>query len=55
MERNFSHATARAYAGHTDGDNNATTTTYVRAEIHEIAAALAAITGEPHPLAVNER
>jgi hypothetical protein len=31
---NFSFATARAYAGHTDGDNNATTTTYVQAELH---------------------
>jgi integrase/recombinase XerC len=51
VERNFSFAVARAYAGHTDGDNKATTTTYVGAEIHEVAAALAALTGEPHPLA----
>ena len=53
VERNFSYATARAYAGHTDGDNAATTTTYVRADIHEIAAALAVLTGEPHPLAAE--
>jgi integrase/recombinase XerC len=52
VERNFSYATARAYAGHVDGDNSATTT-YVRAEINEVAAALAALTGEPHPLAAS--
>jgi integrase/recombinase XerC len=51
VERTFGYATARAYAGHTDGDNAATTTTYVRADIHEVARALAALTGEPHPLA----
>jgi len=53
VERNFSYATARAYAGHADADNTATTTTYVRADIHEVAAALAVLTGEPHPLAVH--
>jgi integrase len=51
VERNFGFAVARAYAGHADGDNDATTTTYVRATIHEVAAALAALAGEPHPLA----
>ena len=51
VERNFSYATARAYAGHTDADSTATTTTYVQTELHEVAAALAALTGEPHPLA----
>ena len=30
-----------------------TTATYVRANLHEVAAALAALTGEPHPLAAN--
>jgi integrase/recombinase XerC len=50
VERNFSYAVARAYAGHTEGDNTATTTTYVGAEIHEVAIALAALTGEPHLL-----
>jgi hypothetical protein len=54
VERNSSHAIAREYAGHTDGDNKATTTTYVRAMIHEVAAALAALTGEPHPLAQED-
>ncbi|GAA1938114.1 site-specific integrase [Amycolatopsis minnesotensis] len=52
VERNFGYAVARAYAGHSDHGNDAgTTTTYVRANIDEVAAALAALTGEPHPLA----
>ncbi|MEV6232109.1 site-specific integrase [Saccharopolyspora shandongensis] len=52
VERNFSYAVARAFAGHTDsGGDTGTTTTYVRANLEEIAAALAALTGEPHPLA----
>jgi hypothetical protein len=45
-------AIARAYAGHTDrGSDAGATTTYVRATVSEVAAALAALTGEPHPLA----
>jgi integrase/recombinase XerC len=52
VERAFGYAVARAFAGHTDGANNAgTTTTYVRATLQEVAAAVAALTGEPHPLA----
>jgi integrase len=52
VERHFGYAVARAYAGHNDSNHSAgTTTTYVRASIHEVAAALAALTGEPHPLA----
>jgi len=52
VERNFGYAVARAYAGHSDhGSSEAgTTTTYVRASINEVAAALAALTEEPHPL-----
>jgi hypothetical protein len=43
---------AHAYAGHNDGRNYpGTTATYIRADIDEIAAALATLTGEPHPLA----
>lgn len=53
VERNFSYAIARAYAGHTEGGNVGATATYVRATLPEIAAALAALTGEPHPLASN--
>jgi len=45
------YAVARAYAGHTDSSNHGTTATYIRADVHEVAAALAALTGEPHPLA----
>jgi integrase/recombinase XerC len=52
VERNFGYAIARAYAGHTDSTGDAgTTTTYVRATMQEIAAALSALTREPHPLA----
>ncbi|HEX5117820.1 MAG TPA: site-specific integrase [Pseudonocardiaceae bacterium] len=52
VERNFGYAVAHAYAGHTDhGHNPSATATYIRASVHEVATALAALTGEPHPLA----
>jgi hypothetical protein len=52
VERNFGYAVAHASAGHTEGRSDpGTTATYIRADLHEIAAALAALTGEPHPLA----
>jgi integrase len=52
VERNFGYAVARAYAGHNGSGNSAgTTTTYVRADVDEVAAALAALTDEAHPLA----
>ena len=55
VERNFGYAVAKAYAGHTDSGSDAgATATYVRATTHEVAAALAALTGEPHPLAAQE-
>jgi integrase/recombinase XerC len=51
VERNFGFAVAHAYAGHTDGGGDgSSTSTYVRANLQEVAAALAALTGEPHPL-----
>lgn len=51
VERNFGYAVARAYAGHADsGGDVGTTVTYVRAGVHEVAAALAALTTEVHPL-----
>jgi len=54
VERNFGYAVARAYAGHTDtGGDIGATSTYVRANLHEVATALAALTGEPHPLATT--
>jgi integrase len=55
VERNFGYSVAHAYAGHTDGGGDTgATSTYVRASICEVAAALAALTGEPHPLATTE-
>ena len=56
VERNFGLPVAHAYAGHTDGagDTGTATMTYVRATVAEVAAALAALTGEPHPLAELE-
>jgi len=55
VERRFGHAIAQAYAGHTDGGSDTgATSTYVRASIHEVATALAALTGEPHPLATPD-
>jgi len=55
VERNFGYAIAHAYAGHTDSGGDAgATSTYVRASVSEVAAALAALTGEPHPLATPE-
>ncbi|RKN51264.1 site-specific integrase [Micromonospora endolithica] len=51
VERNFGYAIARAYAGHSEGGGDAgTTASYVRATVQEIAAALSALTSEPHPL-----
>ncbi len=57
VERNFGYATARAFAGHAETSSSSdtgATTTYVRASLHEVAAAVAALTGEPHPLAHPE-
>jgi integrase len=54
VERTYGHAVARAYAGHTDGDSGSgSTATYVRATLHEVAVALAGLTGEDHPLAAE--
>ncbi|WP_432838541.1 tyrosine-type recombinase/integrase [Dactylosporangium sp. CA-092794] len=50
VERHFGYGVARAYAGHTDTTGPATTT-YIRADLQAVAAALAAMTGLPHPLA----
>jgi integrase/recombinase XerC len=55
VERHFGYAVARAYAGHASGGSDTgTTATYVTATIHEVAAALSALTGEQHPLATPE-
>jgi integrase/recombinase XerC len=53
VERHFSYAVARAYAGHAEASDTTTTSTYVRADLYEIALALATLTGEPHPLAAE--
>lgn len=55
VERSYGFAVAQAYAGHSDHTRDASATaTYVRAGLHEVAAALAALTGEPHPLCADQ-
>lgn len=49
VERTFSYAVAAKYGGHR-GKARGTTHTYVKATLLEVAAALSALTGEPHPL-----
>jgi integrase len=50
VERHYGYGIARAYAGRTDSTGPATTT-YIKANLHDVATALAAMTGQPHPLA----
>jgi site-specific recombinase XerC len=51
VERVFSYGVARAFAGHNDRRRDAgTTTTYIRADLYEVAYALSILTGESHPL-----
>jgi integrase len=52
VERHFGYGIARAYAGHTD-TTGAATTTYIKADLQAVATALAAMTGQPHPLAAT--
>ncbi|ASU79119.1 integrase [Actinopolyspora erythraea] len=54
-ERHFGYATARAWAGHTDSSHASATTTYIRADLADIATALVALTGEQHPLAESRK
>jgi site-specific recombinase XerD len=49
VERHYGYGVARAYAGHTDSTGPATTT-YIKADLQAVATALAAMTGQPHPL-----
>ncbi|WP_406274567.1 site-specific integrase [Nocardia sp. NBC_00881] len=49
VERTFSYAVAREYAGHR-GKASGTTATYVKSYLQEVAAALSVLTSEPHPL-----
>ena len=57
VERRFGFAVAQAYAGHHDASRGtramSSTGTYVRAGLPEVATALAVLTGEPHPLALE--
>nr|BFE74770.1 hypothetical protein GCM10020092_080710 [Actinoplanes digitatis] len=50
VERKFGYGIA--YAGHTDNTGLATTT-YIKADLQAVATALAAMTGQPHPLAAS--
>ncbi|MFY1702966.1 tyrosine-type recombinase/integrase [Micromonospora sp. WMMA1923] len=50
VERHFGYAVAREYAGHGGRADAGTTSTYVRADVYEVARALSALTGEQHPL-----
>ncbi|WP_146060500.1 site-specific integrase [Amycolatopsis sp. CA-128772] len=52
VERNYGYAIAASFAGHaTLGYQTSTTMTYVAATVDELAVVVAALTGEPHPLA----
>ncbi|MBM0206037.1 tyrosine-type recombinase/integrase [Micromonospora sp. STR1s_5] len=53
VERNFGYGIARAYAGHDGRSAAGTTTTYVKADIYEVARALSALSGERHPLVAH--
>ncbi|WP_307797918.1 tyrosine-type recombinase/integrase [Actinoplanes flavus] len=51
VERHFGQSIAHRYAGHADPSRQATISVYTKATLREVAQALAALTGEPHPLA----
>lgn len=53
VERHAGYAVAARFAGHSQRSN--VTGTYIKASVHEVAAAVAALTGEPHPLAHTVR
>jgi site-specific recombinase XerD len=54
VERHFGYGIARTYAGHTD-THGSPTATYIKADLHDLATALTALTGQPHPLAHHDR
>ncbi|RKR86649.1 site-specific recombinase XerD [Micromonospora pisi] len=55
VERTFSYATARAFAGHSESSGDVgSTATYAKADLSELAAVVAALTGEAHPLAPHD-
>jgi integrase/recombinase XerC len=51
VERNFGHAVAQAYAGHSGPGDGNSTANYVKATLQEVAKALAELSEEAHPLA----
>jgi integrase/recombinase XerC len=56
VQRRFGYAVARAFAGHSEsGGDTGATATYIKADRAEVAAALAALTGEPNPLARQDQ
>jgi integrase len=55
VEPTFGYAVARAFAGHSEsGGDVGATANYIKADPDEVAAAVAALTGEPHPLAPTD-
>ncbi|MFI6172950.1 tyrosine-type recombinase/integrase [Nocardia sp. NPDC051052] len=55
LERNLGFAIAHAFAGHADISSRVgATITYIRPTLQELAQAIAAMTGESHPLATAE-
>jgi integrase/recombinase XerC len=47
---------ARAFAGHSESSGDVgSTATYIKADPGEVAAAVAALTGEPHPFALTDQ
>ncbi|WP_433678835.1 tyrosine-type recombinase/integrase [Nocardia sp. CA-119907] len=55
VEREFGEAVARAYSGQAQPWNTGAIPIYTRATIVEVAEALVAVTGQPHPLAREVR
>ncbi|ONI88013.1 hypothetical protein ALI22I_19905 [Saccharothrix sp. ALI-22-I] len=53
VERHYGPAIARGYAGHTHPRSDDTTAVYTKPTLADLATALAAYTGEPHPLATT--
>ena len=54
VERHFGYGVARACAGHTDSVGPATTT-YIKADLHAVAAALSAMTRKAAPTRRRDR
>ncbi|WP_328469123.1 site-specific integrase [Actinoplanes sp. NBC_00393] len=55
VERQFGYAIARAYAGHSGRSDAGTTSSYIKADVEEVAVALSTLSREAHPLALSQR